>query len=127
MGLSMDKHLLLAVAHVAVIVPFFLFVGFQRAATPEWAYSVLFATGVLIGIYHGIKSVTRWFSSSPAVWINLIHVLIIAPLLLWIGYHGKKTERPAYEMMLMVAFAALGYHLYSLVILSQTFVKMNEV
>jgi hypothetical protein len=126
MALSMDKHLLIAVAHVAVIVPFLLFVGFQRAATPDWAYRVLFAVGVLVLVYHGIKSFTRWVSKSPAVWVNLIHALLIAPLLIWIGYHGKQTERPPYEMLLMTGFAALGYHLYSLVVITQTFVKSDE-
>jgi len=45
----------------------------------------------------------------------VIHVLLIAPLLLYIGYHQKETPRQAYEMLLLLAFGALGYHLFSLV------------
>ena len=51
----MDPHLLIAVFHLALVVPFFLFVGFQRAATPDWAYTTLFALGVLLLAYHGFK------------------------------------------------------------------------
>jgi hypothetical protein len=38
---------------------------------------------------------------------------LISPLLLWIGYYGKNTSRAAFELLLMLGFSALGYHLYS--------------
>ena len=101
--------------------PFFLYVGFQRAATPDWAYNLLFGLGLFMLAYHGMKSIVRYYAQSPAIWINLIHTFIIAPLLIWIGYQGKKTGRPAYEMLLMTAFAALGYHLKSLIEIVNTF------
>ncbi len=122
-----DKYFLVVVFHVAVVVPVLLWVGFNRAATPEWLYNVLFGVGLLVLAYHGFKAVARWFAKSPVIWVNLIHVGIVAPLLLWIGYQGKKTGRPAYDMLLMTAFAAMGFHLYKLVVISQTFVRPLEV
>lgn len=123
----MDAYFLVAIFHVAVIVPLLLWVGFNRAATPEWLYSVLFGLGILVLVYHSYKAVSRLIAASPVVWINLIHVLLIAPLLIWIGYYAKRTERPAYDMLLIVAFGAFGYHLYKLVVMSQTFVKAHEL
>ena len=123
----MDPYLLIAVLHVALIVPFLLWVGFNRAATPDWVYSLLLGVGLIVLIYHGYKAVGRWFAKSPVLWINVIHVLFIAPLMIWIGYYEKKTERAAYEMLLLVAFGALGYHLYKMVVISQTFIKAPEV
>ncbi|NBO69973.1 MAG: hypothetical protein EBU66_06110 [Bacteroidetes bacterium] len=123
----MDTYLLIGILHVVLIVPFLLWIGFQRAATPEWVYHVLFGTGLLILAYHGFKAVGRFFAKSQFLWVNVIHVLFVAPLLIWIGYHAKKTERPAYDMLLIVAFGAFGYHLYKLVVISQTFVKTHEV
>jgi len=35
---------------------------------------------------------------------------------LWIGYYKKETSRQAFEMLLLLAFSALGYHLYSLML-----------
>ena len=123
----MDTYLLIGILHVVLIVPFLLWIDFQRAATPEWVYHVLFGTGLLILAYHGFKAVGRFFAKSQFLWVNVIHVLFVAPLLIWIGYHAKKTERPAYDMLLIVAFGAFGYHLYKLVVISQTFVKTHEV
>ena len=123
----MDAFFLVVILHVTVIVPFLLWVGFNRAATPEWMYSTLFGTGLLVLVYHTYKAITRLLAASPVVWINLIHVLVVAPLLLWIGYYGKRTERPAYDMLLIAAFGAFGFHLYKLIVISQTFVKANEL
>jgi len=122
----MDTHLLLALFHIIGVVPLFLYVGFQRAATPEWLYNVLFGLGLIIGVYHGIKAIIRIYVKSPAAWVNIIHAIIIAPLLIWIGYLGKKTERPAYEMLLMIAFAALGYHIKSVLLITNTFNKSDD-
>lgn len=123
----MDPYLLIAVLHVAFIVPFLLWIGFNRAATPDWVYSVLVGMGLLVLVYHGYKAVGRWFAKSQFLWVNVIHVLFVAPLLIWIGYYEKKTERPAYDMLLLIAFAALGYHLYKMVVISQTFIKSSEI
>lgn len=124
---EMDGYFLIAILHVAVIVPLLLWVGFNRAATPESLYSVLFGTGIIVLVYHSYKAIVRLLAASPVVWINLIHVLLVAPLLLWIGYYAKRTERPAYDMLLLIAFAAFGYHLYKLVVLSQTFIRSTEL
>lgn len=119
----MDKYTLVVLFHIFVIAPTFLWIGFSRAATPEWAYNVLFGLAILVGLYHGYKAVGRLAAKSPVVWVNLIHVLLVAPLLLWIGYHGKKTERPAYDMLLMAGFAVFGFHMYKLIVISQTYLK----
>lgn len=123
----MDKYFLVVLMHVLVIAPTLMFIGFSRAATPEWLYNVVFGVGLLVLLYHGYKAVGRWTAKSSALWVNLIHVGIVAPLLLWIGYHGKRTERPAYDMLLMAAFAVFGFHLYKLIVISQTFIKAPEV
>jgi hypothetical protein len=90
-------------------------------------YSILFGAGILIMVFHGYRAITRIMAASPVVWVNLIHVFLIGPLLLWTGYYAKRTERPAYDMILLAAFGALGYHLYKLVVHSQTFLKSEEL
>ena len=111
----MDTHLILALFHLFLVVPFFLYVGLQRAATPDGVYTACLTIGVVITLYHGYKAYNRWQSSSPYLWVNLIHMLIIGPLLIYIGYKKKDTERAFYEMLLMTGFAAGGYHLYNLI------------
>lgn len=52
---------------------------------------------------------------------------IIAPLLLWIGYYGKDTTRAAFEMVLMIGFASLGYHIYRLMLELNTVTGGKEI
>lgn len=124
----MDKFFLLVIFHIVFVAPLFLFVGFQRAATPEIIYQLLFGLGILIGLYHGYKAIMRIFvTPSPNLWINLIHVLVVAPMLIYLGWLGKKSERWAYEILLLLGFGVLGYQLYHLVVITQTFVKTPEI
>lgn len=112
----MDSHIILSLFHIFIVVPFFLYIAFQRSDLPNWVFTTALVIGIVIGLYHGYKAMLRARVLSPSLWINVIHVLYVAPLLAYIGYMGKNTPRPAYELLAMVGFAALGYHLYSLVL-----------
>jgi hypothetical protein len=111
----MDTHILLALFHILAVVPFFMYVGLQRSATPPIVYTVLLSLGVILTLYHGYKAWIRYAAASPYLYVNLIHALLIGPLLIYIGAKGRDTPRWAYEVLLMFAFAAGGYHLYNLV------------
>ena len=57
----------------------------------------------------------KWKANSLSVWVNILHVIAVAPLLIYIGSKGYDTPRWAFEVLAMLGFAALGYHLYSMV------------
>jgi hypothetical protein len=104
---------------VLLIVPFFFYVFYNRASNPEWVYTTIFVLGLFVLVYHAYKSLVKFYSKSSSIWVNLIHFVLLAPLLIYIGFKGKKTERPAYEMLGLFTFAALGYHLYEMVVMLQ--------
>jgi len=111
----MNTHIVLSLFHIFFVVPFFLYIGLQRSATPNEIFTTLLILGIVLTLYHGYKAYVRIVNNSPYAYINLIHALLIGPLLIMIGLKGKNTETPYYEVLLMLAFAAGGYHLYSLV------------
>jgi hypothetical protein len=112
----MDTHFFISLFHIIAIVPFFLFVAFKRASTPDWAYLLMLVLGIIVVLYHLMKSVRRFYSGSHYLWVNLLHVLVVGPLMVYIGTKKSAgTPRAAYEILAMVGFAALGYHLYSMV------------
>ena len=113
--MKVDQHFILSLFHVLLVSPLLLFVGFQRASTPNWLYTAFLVIGMVIIMYHGYKLIVRLSQGSSYVWVNAIHILFIAPLLLYIGYHKRETPRAAYEMLLMLGFASIGYHMFSLV------------
>lgn len=105
----------ISIVHIFFIVPLFIAVGFLRGATPIWLYWILLTIGAIVFFYHGWKAFIRWNAGSGLLWINLIHVLLIAPLLMYVGYMQKNTARFGYELLMIAGFAALGYHSYSLI------------
>jgi hypothetical protein len=96
--------------HIIFVSGLFFYVGVTRDRVPSLMYPFLLALGVAIVIYHGIKS----FSKKDA-WVNYLHILFIGPLLIYIGAMREKTPRKMFEILLMFAFASLGYHAYYMI------------
>ncbi len=113
--MSANAHIMISAFHILLIAPFFLYVAFLRGQLVPWIFTVLLGLGTIVLLYHAYKVMVKWQSNSPSVWVNIIHVLIVAPLMLYIGAKAYDTPRWAYEVLAMVGFAALGYHLYSMV------------
>jgi len=107
--------MIIALLHIFLIGPAMIGVAVFRSQNPDWVYQVLFATGIIVLLYHGYKAVVKLMANHSGAWVNIIHVLLFAPLLIYIGAQHKNTPRAAYEMLAMAGFAALGYHLYSII------------
>lgn len=111
----MDYHFLLSLFHVIFVLPLLLYIGFYRSSIPLWVFNSILVLGLIIIAYHGFKLFLRLKARSNYSWVNMLHILTIAPLLIYIGYYKKDTPRFAYELSIMLAFAAGGYHLYNIV------------
>lgn len=110
----MDTRVLINLFHILLVAPFLIWTGVSRGNAPEGSFMLLFFLGIVVFLYHSYKSWIRLSANSSYVWVNLIHALWIGPLLLYIGAKKKETPRPAFELLLLTAFGALGYHLYEL-------------
>jgi len=107
----MDSHALVHLFHILIVGGLFLYVGINREKIYKPLFTVLLFLGFIIIFYHLYKI----FNVSKSIWVNLIHVFIVGPLLVYIGYTGEKTARKFFEILLMLAFSSIGYHLYYLV------------
>ena len=74
-------------------------------------YPLLLLLGLLIIFYHSYKAY-KYSKEGKGYWVSLIHILLVGPLLIYIGYNKENTSRKYYEMLLMLGFAAIGYHSY---------------
>ena len=116
---------ILSIVHLLLFAPPLLYIGLKRSATPYWAFQILLFVGAGIFLYHLSRLI---YTGS---YINAIHVLLIAPLLMFIGWYQQNTPRAAYEILLMIIFAMIGWHTLNLVRLldlhSETAVKLSEL
>ena len=111
----MNKHIAISLFHILIVSPFFLYVAFIRGQLLPWIFTILQILGIVILLYHAYKTMIKWKAQSLSAWVNILHVVAVAPLLLYIGSKGYDTPRWAFEVLAMLGFAVLGYHLYSLV------------
>jgi len=91
----------------------FLYVGIQRDKIYKQLFPILLGLGVFIIVYHMYKTYT-YLKAGKDYLVNLLHIFIIGPLLIYIGYYGEKTARFYFELLLMLGFASIGYHGYYL-------------
>jgi hypothetical protein len=101
-------------AHVLVIAPLFLYVGLARDTVPVHVFNLLGLIGVFVLVYHVYRAYIK-IKDNKSAWINWIHIFIIAPLLILLAYLKKDASRRYFEMMLLLGFGALGYHLLYLI------------
>ena len=97
--------------HLFIIGSLLLFIGIKRNSMPSFMYTILLFLGPFIILYHLYKA----YTVPKFAWANYIHIFLVGPLLTYIGYTKEKTERKYFELVLMLAFASVGYHGYYLV------------
>ena len=109
----MELHTYVHLFHILIVGSLFLYVGIQRTSIPTIMYPILLWLGVFIIIYHIYKAY-NYMKLGKSYWVNLIHIFLVGPLLVYIGYNREKTARLYFELLLMLGFAAIGYHGYYL-------------
>lgn len=106
--------ILIHLIHIFFISFLFIYVGIYKTNIPNWVYILLLVLGLFIIPYQSYKAFLYYKNGKDYYWINLMHVFLIGPLLIWIGIHKNKTGNSAFDFLLMFGFAALGYHTLSL-------------
>jgi len=99
------KMRLVGLFHVLIVATLFLYVGIRKTDISLFMFPILLGLGAIIIPYHAYKA-----SIKKSGWVNYIHIFLVGPLLMYIGYNGVETERKFFELLLMLGFAALGYH-----------------
>ncbi len=97
--------------HVFVFFPllaYLYYLGLNKKLNSGICKSII-AVAIIGIIYH---SYLLSKSKPYRMWVYLTHILLVFPLLLIIGYNCEDTPRMFFEMMLLLSFAALGYHSY---------------
>ena len=111
----MNSESIVHLFHVLIIGSLFLYVGIERTNIPTFMFPLLLGLGVIVILYHIFKVYT-YMKLGKGYWVNLIHILLVGPVLVYIGYNGEKTARLYFELLLMLGFAAIGYHGYYMLV-----------
>ena len=99
----------LLVFHTLLVGPGLLYIGLNPQSVPDSVYTGLITLGAFILVYHAYSAYIT-LRDGKSAWINWIHIFLVAPLLMIVGYLKKDASRRYFEMLLLLGFAAMGYH-----------------
>jgi len=109
----MNKITIIHLLHIFLIGPLFLYIGIEKQNIPFWFFPFLLILGIWLIGFHISLGYKNWIKKR-GIWVNFLHIFIIGPLLIYIGYKNLKTPRYCFELLLMLGFATIGYHGYYL-------------
>lgn len=105
----MASPIQLNLVHVFIVAPLLLYVGFARSNTPDLVFDLLGVLGLIVLTYHVYRAYGK-LKEGQSAWVNWIHIFLVVPLLLILATLKKDAARRYFEMLLILGFAALGYH-----------------
>ena len=111
LGLNYFKWLFLL--HIFIFSVILFYVGFARKNTANWFYNFLGILAIIIIVYHIYRIYTHGLKT---VFWNYFHVLIVAPLFLYVAYKKTNTPKVYYDIFIGLGASALvlnAYYLYS--------------
>ena len=111
----MNKELIVHLFHIILVGGLFLYVSLQNATMPKFMFPFLVFLGVFLIVYHSYKSYA-YSLLKKSFKINLFHIFIVAPVLIYIGYERPTPNKFVYQLLLMLAFAVIGYHGYYMIL-----------
>ena len=94
------------IAHIIIGI-FLLYIAIKRKLNKLF-YFVLLALAIIAYIYHIYKYYITGY------WLYLFHLLVILPVVLFIGILQNKSPDALYNILLFVAFGTIGYHGYKI-------------
>ena len=106
----MNKLFYVHLFHMLIIGSLFLYVGMLKNKNPSFMYPLLIILGIFLILYQGSNILFH----GKYLWVSYFHLIIVAPILIYIGIKKQDTPYYFYQFLIMLAFAAIGYHTYYL-------------
>jgi hypothetical protein len=114
----MNEHSIINLLHIFLFFPalcYLYYLGIKKRLNSTIC-RILMGVAIIGILYHAFLIKQRLdIKEKNYIWVNLIHILIVFPLFLYIGYKCEGIKRPFLEMLLILAFSALGYHAFNFI------------
>ena len=110
----LSTHQLISLLHIFIIGPILVLFGntYGAKTNKTWFYYSALIIGLAMLAFHSYL-VYKKGGIKPG-FMYLLHAAIFAPVLIYIGVMGVANKQAfwgAYSVLIMIGFAAIGYHL----------------
>ena len=91
--------------HVFFSAPIFIFLGHNPEVKKDWLAKLILGLGVVVILYHLFKFYSAW-NLGYVNWVNIIHALVIGPLLIFAGWK-RNLSYPWAQIFLVLGYGAM--------------------
>lgn len=101
--------------HILFVGSLFLYVGIMKIKNHLFIYPVLLGLGTFLILFHGFKAYNKMKQGKEYI-INLFHIFIVSPILIYIGYNKQTTSDLYFNILIGLGILAIIDHGYKLFI-----------
>ena len=105
--MKIDYWDLVNYSHSLIIAPLFIYIGATNGQVMKPLYKLILYLGIISLLYHAYKTVKNYQDGNTMYIVNLFHVFVIAPLLIYVGLKREKTTYPIPSLMYILGIGAL--------------------
>lgn len=104
--------MMIYLSHILLFVPILCYVAYYKNKSGKAAFSILVVLGIFTAFYHAMRLLTIIHSNPSAMILSiyLTHLLIIAPLLVYVGVKKGSANIYAFNSLYVVAAGAFIFH-----------------
>jgi len=100
--------------HILFVGPLFLYIGLMKNNTHHIVKKLLIGLGIIVILYHAYSTYTHYSKSKYISYLNLTHVLVFAPLLIYTGI-VENAIYPTYDIMFVLGSGITLLSIYKLI------------
>ena len=93
------SHKYIYLSHILFGGPLLAYVGFMKQKTHNHVYKLLLLVGVIIALYHLYKLYIKFSKKKYISYVNLLHLLLVVPLLIYVGLYKEKVVYPTFDLL----------------------------
>ena len=108
---SKRAGMVIYLSHILLFVPILCYVAYYKQKSGDAAFSILVALSIFTAGYHAMRlfSIIHKNPSMMALSIYLTHLLVICPLMLYVGIQKKKASIYAFNALYVLSALAFIY------------------
>ena len=88
--------------HVILVGPLLTYVGYMKTKSHANVFMALLVVASIVGLYHLYRLVMQYNKSKVISYVNLLHILVIVPLLVYVARNEGNVVYPVMDLLFVL-------------------------
>lgn len=106
----MEYWEIINLTHIIFSTPLFIWIGYMKNKTHKYIFYLALVVGIIVLLYHLYKCYLNFIEGNSMYIVNLFHILVVAPLLIYAGIVREKIAYPIPSLMFILGAGGLIHY-----------------